>query len=51
MTSQVDLPRVLRPFGTRQYRWLAAGLALALFGDGMWLIAVVWQVIDLGGGP
>lgn len=51
MTSQADLPRVLRPFGTRQYRWLAAGLALALFGDGMWLIAVVWQVIDLGGGP
>lgn len=51
MTSQADLPRVLRPFGTRQYRWLAAGLALALFGDGIWLIAVVWQVIDLGGGP
>ncbi|GAB06258.1 MFS transporter [Gordonia amarae] len=51
MTSQADLPKVLRPFGTRQYRWLAAGLALALFGDGIWLIAVVWQVIDLGGGP
>ncbi|UQE73740.1 MFS transporter [Gordonia sp. PP30] len=45
------LPRVLRPFAVRQYRWLAAGLALALFGDGIWLIALVWQVIGLGGGP
>ncbi|MBD0023958.1 MFS transporter [Gordonia pseudamarae] len=51
MTSQAELPRMLRPFGMRQYRWLAAGLMLALFGDGIWLIAAVWQVIDLGGGP
>ncbi|AVM02254.1 MFS transporter [Gordonia iterans] len=50
-TSASSLPRVLRPFALPQYRWLAAGLALALFGDGVWLIAVVWQVIGLGGGP
>lgn len=42
---------MLRPFALRQYRWLALGLALALFGDGVWLIGVVWQVIELGGGP
>ena len=46
-----SLPRALRPFALRQYRWLAGGLALALFGDGVWLIAIVWQVIDLDGGP
>lgn len=45
------LPRVLRPFALRRYRWLVAGLALALFGDGVWLIALIWQVIALGGGP
>ncbi|GAA3956530.1 MFS transporter [Gordonia caeni] len=50
-SSPTRLPRVLRPFALRQYRWLAAGLALALFGDGVWLIALVWQVIGLGGGP
>lgn len=49
--SATALPRVLQPFALRQYRWLAAGLALALFADGVWLIALVWQVIDLGGGP
>lgn len=52
MTSTpTRLPRVLRPFALRQYRWLAAGLALALFGDGIWLVALVWQVIGLDGGP
>ncbi|MFZ2510496.1 MAG: MFS transporter [Gordonia sp. (in: high G+C Gram-positive bacteria)] len=45
------LPRILQPFALRQYRWLALGLALALFGDGIWLVALVWQVIGLGGGP
>lgn len=45
------LPRVLQPFALHQYRWLALGLALALFGDGIWLVALVWQVIGLGGGP
>lgn len=50
-SSPTRLPRVLRPFALRRYRWLAAGLALALFGDGVWLIALVWQVIGLGGGP
>ena len=50
-TSEDRLPRVLQPFALRQYRWLALGLALALFGDGVWLIALIWQVIGLGGGP
>ncbi|MFT3661850.1 MAG: MFS transporter [Gordonia sp. (in: high G+C Gram-positive bacteria)] len=52
MTSTAStLPRVLRPFALRRYRWLAAGLALALFGDGIRMVALVWQVIGLGGGP
>ena len=45
------LPRALRPFETKQYRLLVGGLALAMFSDGVWLIAIVWQVIALGGGP
>lgn len=49
--SDHRLPRALAPFARRQYRLLAMGLVLAMFADGVWTIAVVWQVIDLGGGP
>lgn len=27
------------------------GLVLAMFADGIWTVGVVWQVIDMGGGP
>lgn len=45
------LPRTLAPFNEPQYRALVGTLALSLLGAGMWLVAVVWQVIELGGGP
>ncbi|SFN74970.1 MFS transporter [Mycetocola miduiensis] len=45
------LPRALRPFRLGQYRLLAGALTLSLLGAGMWIVAVVWQVIELGGGP
>ncbi|CAN5299150.1 tetracycline efflux MFS transporter Tet(V) [soil metagenome] len=45
------LPRALRPFRTGQYRILAAALVLSLFGAGVWLVAMVFQVRELGGGP
>ncbi|WP_258799723.1 MFS transporter [Protaetiibacter mangrovi] len=45
------MPRALRPFRTTQYRVLATALALSLFGAGVWLIAVVFQIKRDGGGP
>ncbi|MBY4575814.1 MFS transporter [Gordonia paraffinivorans] len=53
MNTSVDtrLPRALMPLARRQYRLLASGLILAMFGDGIWTVAVIWQVIALGGGP
>lgn len=45
------LPRALRPFRHRAYRLLIVSLAASLAASGMWLVAVVWQVIALGGGP
>ncbi|WP_214367179.1 MFS transporter [Pseudonocardia sp. H11422] len=45
------LPRPLRPFRHRDYRFLVASLAASLFAGGLWLVAIVWQVIGLGGGP
>lgn len=41
----------LRPLRFRDFRLLWIGLAVSLVGDGMWLVAVAWQVIELGGGP
>ena len=49
--SWARLPRALRPFRLGQYRLLAGALTLSLLGAGMWIVAVVWQVIELGGGP
>ena len=45
------LLRAVHPFVHRQYRVLAAALALSLLGTGVWLVAFVWQVIQLGGSP
>src|SRR5437764_831577 len=45
------LPRALAPLRHRRYRLLAASMALSLLGAGLWAVAVVWQVVALGGGP
>lgn len=50
-TTPHELPRALRPFATGQYRLLATALVLSLLGTGVWIVAVVWQVIELGGTP
>ncbi|MFC4942738.1 MFS transporter [Pseudonocardia sp. GCM10023141] len=45
------LPRALRPFRHRDYRFLVASMGVSLVGSGMWIVALVWQVMALGGGP
>ncbi|BCT74408.1 putative transporter [Sinomonas cyclohexanicum] len=47
----VNAPRALRPFAHREYRVLIAALAVSIFGSGMWAVAMVYEVIALGGGP
>ncbi len=47
----VRWPRALRPFGSDQFRILALAVTMSLLGAGVWLVAVVWQVIELDGGP
>ncbi|GFJ79632.1 MFS transporter [Phytohabitans houttuyneae] len=39
------------PVPLGQYRLLAGSVTMSLFAAGVWLIALVWQVIALGGGP
>jgi MFS family permease len=45
------LPRAARPFLHAQYRILALALVMSLFGAGIWLVAMVFEVKALGGGP
>jgi MFS family permease len=45
------LPRALTPFRTPAYRWLALALAASSFASGVWIVALVWEVIRMGGGP
>lgn len=43
-------PRALRPLFTSAYRWLAAALVASMTGAGIWMVALVWQIIAVGGG-
>ena len=45
------MPAALRPLRHRDFRLLWTGLAISLAGSGLWLVALAWQVIVLGGGP
>ena len=50
-TAPSRLPRALRPLRHREFRLLVASAVASLLADGLWLVALVWQVIALGGGP
>lgn len=45
------LPRALTPFRHAAYRRLAVALVLQMFAGGVWIVALVWEVIRIGGGP
>jgi MFS family permease len=47
----IRVPIALRPLRHRDFRLLWSGLAVSLVGSGLWLVALAWQVIELGGGP
>jgi MFS family permease len=45
------LPRALRPLRRREFALLAGSAAASLLADGIWVVASVWQVMAMGGGP
>ena len=51
VTKPSRLPRALRPFAVGQYRLLTSALVCSMLSIGIWLVASVWQVIQLGGTP
>lgn len=46
-----QLPRILTPFAIPAYRKMALALTCGAFAYGVWVVALVWEVIRLGGGP
>lgn len=46
----MQIPRALRPLSTPAYRWLAGALVSSLVGTGVWMVALVWQIVAIGGG-
>ncbi len=46
-----QLPRMLTPFAIPAYRKMAVALSCGAFAYGVWTVALVWEVIRLGGGP
>ncbi|MET0837883.1 MAG: MFS transporter [Marmoricola sp.] len=46
-----QLPRMLTPFAIPAYRRMAVALSCGAFAYGVWTVALVWEVIRLGGGP
>ncbi|MCA0337358.1 MAG: MFS transporter [Actinobacteria bacterium] len=45
------LRRALAPFRHAAYRRLAVALVFSTFASGVWAVAIVWDVIRIGGGP
>ena len=43
--------RALAPLRLPAYRRLATALVLSTFASGVWAVAIVWEVIRIGGGP
>jgi Transmembrane secretion effector len=44
-------PRLLRPFGIRDFALLWAGATVSLLGDGIYVVALAWQVYELSNSP
>jgi DHA3 family tetracycline resistance protein-like MFS transporter len=42
---------VLRPFAIRDFRLLWTGMTVSLLGDGIFIVAIAWQVYDLSNRP
>jgi MFS family permease len=43
--------RILRPLRRRDFALLWSGMTISLFGDGMYVVAITWQVYELSGTP
>jgi MFS family permease len=47
----MERPRVLRPLRERDFALLFTGITVSLVGDGIYLVAIAWQVYDISNVP
>jgi MFS family permease len=47
----MERPRVLRPLRERDFALLFTAIAVSLLGDGIYLVAIAWQVYDISNVP
>ena len=46
----MSTPRALTPLRSPAYRWLFGSLVASVLGAGLVVVALFWQVVELGGG-
>ena len=46
-----DRVRLFSPLAHRDYRLLVGGMSISLLGDGLFLVALAWQVYALSDAP
>src|ERR671923_2269213 len=51
MSRLADRVRILRPLRHRDFRLLWVGMTTSLIGDGIFLVALAWQVYELSNAP
>jgi MFS family permease len=51
MGALADRVRILRPLRHRDFRLLWTGMTTSLIGDGIFLVALAWQVYELSNAP
>ena len=47
----MSTPKALTPLRSPAYRWLFGSLVASVLGAGLVVVALFWQVVELGGGP
>jgi MFS family permease len=51
MRARIGRPRILEPLGSRDFALLWAGMTVSLLGDGIYFVAIAWQVYELSNAP
>ena len=49
--SLTDRFKILAPFQIRDFTWLWIAMATSMLGDGIFLVALPWQVYELSNTP
>jgi MFS family permease len=49
--ARIGRPRIFEPLGIRDFSLLWTGMTVSLLGDGIYFVAIAWQVYDLSNAP